>query len=201
MMQIVPRRRATPARETRRRQAGGSRAHRGLVRGAGAPDARTGAVETGRLATAGMMPDEFGPGSPRTGFHDLPPMADDAPIRDELLRRWAHVLLAQHGDGAALYVQERRRARAAQGDCIGVEEWSDVGAIICELTGIDGLPGDESYLTIASYSWTPDSRAGVEEDDEPSPPWREWAFWVILCALAAGGLMLLLMARSIWTAL
>jgi hypothetical protein len=201
MMQIVPRRRASPARETRRRQTGARRAHRSFVRDAHEPDAYADPHGSGHVVPAGMRSNEVGAGAPRMDPNTLPPMAEGVPMRDELLRRWAHVLLAQHGDGAARYVQERRRARAVQGDRVGVDDWTDVGAIICELMGLDRLPGDDSYLRTATYVLPPDVRAGLDDDDGPSSPWSEWTFWLILSVLMAGVVVLLLVARNIWTAL
>jgi len=126
---------------------------------------------------------------------------DDMPLREALLRRWASVLLAQYGDETAAYIEERRRARAVQGDPVGVDEWADVGAIVCGLMELNALPAAESALTSRAEDGEAEAPASTNDEWTDTPIWSEWTFWVILAALAAGMLMLVQLVRHIWATL
>ncbi len=144
-----------------------------------------------------MTSGEIGKGAARIGPSDLAEMPVGAPMRDELLKRWAYVLLEQHGAETAAYIQERRQARALQADPMGVGDWTDVGAIVCELMGLETLPGDGSDMAAVGRSPTADAPLPVIDDDRMPPASREWALWLILFVLAGGILMLLLVVRHI----
>lgn len=148
-----------------------------------------------------MTADELQAGAEHPDPNTPSTQADDVPLREELLRRWASVLLAQYGDETAAYIQERRRARAAQGDPVGVDEWTDVGAIVCDMMGLNALPGDESILTNRAGDGEANVPASADDGWADTPIWSEWTFWVILGALAAGVFMLVQLIRHIWVAL
>lgn len=129
-------------------------------------------------ATAAGM----GPGT------DAPERSAGASTRDELLRRWAHVLLDQYGAEVFRHVEERGRACALRGDRAGVAEWSDVGGIIGELAKARRLAGEGPHARAA--------RDHAFRDDTP-PVSREWAFWAILSVLAGAMLTMILLLRHI----
>lgn len=148
-----------------------------------------------------MTADELEAGPAHPDPNTLSTLTEGVPLRDELLKRWASVLLAQYGDETATYIQERRRARAAQGDPVGVDEWTDVGAIVCGLMGLNALPGDESVPTNRAGDAQAEAPASASDEWTDAPIWSEWTFWVILGALAVGMIMLVQLVRHIWAAL
>ncbi|MBY8820831.1 hypothetical protein [Sphingomonas colocasiae] len=113
-------------------------------------------------------------------------MPEGASSRDELLRRWAHVLFDQYGADVLRHVEERGRACALRGDRAGVAEWHDVGKIIDDLVEARRRAGEDVDAR--------PPRDHVFREDVP-PVSREWAFWVILSALALALVIMALLFR------